>query len=54
MELYKQNELWREELEEVLEEEHGVRRQEPPPLFSPANSHGTRPSRSLPQQRLPT
>jgi hypothetical protein len=41
MGMYKQNEMWREELEEVLEQEHGLRRVEPPPLLSPANSHGT-------------
>lgn len=40
MGMYKQNEMWREELEEVLEQEHGLRRVEPPPLLSPANSHG--------------
>lgn len=39
MGMYKQNEMWREELEEVLEQEHGLRRVEPPPLLSPANSH---------------
>jgi hypothetical protein len=33
--------VWREELEEVLEQEHGVRRVEPPPLLSPAHSRGT-------------
>jgi len=40
MELYKQNEMWREELEEVLEQDHGIPRVEPPRLVSPAHSHG--------------